>query len=116
MRTGENIYKRKDGRWEARYRKGRKDNGKIIYGFCYGKTYSEAKSKMETARKCLPTISLVGKHKAPTVGSICDDWIRINRIRLKESTCVKYQTSIDKYIRPFFGDIPVSDITSDTDF
>ena len=27
-RRGENIRKRKDGRWEARYIKGRKNNGK----------------------------------------------------------------------------------------
>lgn len=50
MRTGENIFKRKDGRWEARYRKGRDASGKIVYGYCYGKTYAEAKQKLETAK------------------------------------------------------------------
>ena len=29
-RKGENIYKRKDGRWEGRYIKSRKDSGKIV--------------------------------------------------------------------------------------
>ena len=42
-RRGENIRKRKDGRWEARYIKGRKNNGKIIYGSIYAKTYKEVK-------------------------------------------------------------------------
>lgn len=50
MRTGENIFKRKDGRWEARYHKGRTASGKLLYGFCYGKTYSEAKARMERAK------------------------------------------------------------------
>ena len=45
MKKGENIFKRKDGRWEARYIKGYELSGKIKYGFCYGKTYKEAKEK-----------------------------------------------------------------------
>ena len=37
-RKGENIRKRKDGRWEARYIKYRDPEGKIHYGSLYGKT------------------------------------------------------------------------------
>ena len=47
MRVGENIRKRADGRYEARYIKGRDNNGKIIYGYSYGKTYEEAKEKRD---------------------------------------------------------------------
>ena len=32
-KRGENIYKRKDGRWGGRYIKGRKLDGKIQYGY-----------------------------------------------------------------------------------
>ena len=39
-RKGENIRKRKDGRWEARFIKYRDSEGKIHYGSIYGKTYS----------------------------------------------------------------------------
>ena len=45
-RKGENIYKRKDGRWEGRYIQGRTPSGKAKYGFVYGKTYREAKAKL----------------------------------------------------------------------
>lgn len=38
-RKGENIYKRKDGRWEARYIKSRSPDGAARYGYCYGRTY-----------------------------------------------------------------------------
>ena len=41
-RKGENIYRRKDGRWEARYIKGHRLDGRIHYGYCYGKTYHES--------------------------------------------------------------------------
>ncbi|MGN1176894.1 MAG: hypothetical protein ACI4S1_15725, partial [Roseburia sp.] len=44
-RKGENIRKRKDGRWEARYIKDRDMNGKTQYGYLYGKTYREVKEK-----------------------------------------------------------------------
>ena len=47
MKTGENIRQRKDGRFEARYEKGRDPSGKIIYGSCYGNTYEEAKEKRD---------------------------------------------------------------------
>lgn len=36
-RKGENIYKRRDGRWEARYIKGYDDAGRAKYGSCYEK-------------------------------------------------------------------------------
>lgn len=44
-KRGENIYQRKDGRWEGRYCKGR-DNGKIQYGYVYAGTYEEARDKL----------------------------------------------------------------------
>ena len=47
MRTGDNIRLRSDGRYEARYIKGRTESGKICYGCCYGKTYDEAKEKRD---------------------------------------------------------------------
>lgn len=47
MRTGENIRKRSDGRYEVRFIKDRTEDGKIQYGYAYGKTYEEAKEKRE---------------------------------------------------------------------
>ena len=47
MRTGDNIRLRKDGRYEARYIKDRDEQGRIIYGYCYGHTFEEAASKRE---------------------------------------------------------------------
>lgn len=45
MRVGLSIFLREDGRWEARYRKGRKADGTIIYGSVYGITRAEAEQK-----------------------------------------------------------------------
>lgn len=49
MRTGNNVRQRADGRFEARYAKGRDGRGRVIYGCCYGRTYEEAVRKREEA-------------------------------------------------------------------
>lgn len=48
-RKGENIYKRKDGRWEGRYVKSKSPSGKTQYGYVYAKTYRDAKEKLRKA-------------------------------------------------------------------
>ena len=44
-KKGNNIYLRKDGRWEGRYPKD-KMNGKTRYGYIFGKTFGEVESKI----------------------------------------------------------------------
>ena len=56
MAKGENIFKRKDGRWEARFVKGYDSAGKIRYGYCYGKSYKEAKEKSKRRKMNLVPI------------------------------------------------------------
>ena len=45
-KKGENIYKRKDGRWEGRYIRYLDPNNKAKFGYVYGKSYSEVKQKL----------------------------------------------------------------------
>ena len=49
-KKGENIYKRKDGRWEGRYIKAHRPDGKAQYAYVYGKTYTDTKQKLLAAR------------------------------------------------------------------
>lgn len=48
-RTGENIYKRKDGRWEARYIASYDEFGKAKYKYLYSRTYKGVKEKLINA-------------------------------------------------------------------
>ena len=41
MRTGQNIYKRRDGRWEARVSLGKKADGRPYFKYLYASTYRE---------------------------------------------------------------------------
>jgi len=45
-KRGENIRKRKDGRWEGRYISGYKPDGEAKYQSIYGKSYLETKRKL----------------------------------------------------------------------
>ena len=46
-RKGLNIYKRKDGRWEARYIKSRNTQGKPRYGYLYATSYHEVRNNLQ---------------------------------------------------------------------
>lgn len=49
MRTGSQVRLRADGRYEARYVKGRDPSGRAVYASCYGRTYEEAAAKRAEA-------------------------------------------------------------------
>lgn len=103
-KKGENIYKRRDGRWEARYIKGYDLSGKIKYGFCYGKTYKEAKEKVERMKAYLqgfaPLPQENGRHR---LSYYCDEWLRSERIKVRESTLIRYETIVERHIKPNLG-------------
>lgn len=113
MRTGENIYKRKDGRWEARYHKGRDPSGRIIYGFCYARTYSEAKMKVQEKIQSRILHGPAQELTAHTMEEFCTDWLSLNQFRLKESTYVKYQSVIRKYLVPYLGSRKLQELNTD---
>ena len=104
MAKGENIFKRKDGRWEARYVKGYQPSGKIKYGFCYGKSYKEAKEKVTKLKSAVATGDKALKSSSKHHFSFfCDEWLRIKRNRVKSATYVKYESILEKHIKPMLG-------------
>lgn len=103
-RKGENIYKRKDGRWEARYIKEHRINGRIHYGYCYGKTYHEVRDKVNQARYALMNDQLLPvRGKRNRFADYCNEWLYLKRSSVKPSTFVKYTTILEKYIKPDLG-------------
>ena len=102
-KKGENIYKRKDGRWEARFARGRREDGSLKYGYCYGRSYREVKDRLTEAMVAeklrLPTQSSRGVR----VDDACREWLTLCRYRVKESTFVKYTTIVEKHLVPRLG-------------
>lgn len=112
-KKGENIYKRKDGRWEARYIKGYATDGKAKYGYCYGKTYRIVKEKVNTARAEVLTAPSNREGKLRCRFSVyCDEWLKLKRSRVKTSTYAKYVTVTENHIKPKLGNCFVSSITT----
>lgn len=104
MSKGENIFKRRDGRWEGRYIKGRDLSGKIKYGFCYGKTYKEVKEKVNKCKAMLLNgTPLPAKKGVDKLNYYCDEWLKNNKNHLKESTFVKYAVILERHIKPKLG-------------
>ena len=97
-KRGENIYKRKDMRWEGRYIKGHDISGKVIFGYVYASSYTEVKEKLIVAKASYKI------DQAPTkiFGVYCDEWLDICKNRIKQSTYVKYYNIINKHIKPYF--------------
>ena len=114
-KKGENIYKRKDNRWEARYIKGHHPDGTPQYGYCYAKTYREVKQKLNIAKATLisgiPTNNILKKRRFVYY---CDEWLQINRNRFKNSTYAKYNTALEKHIKPHLGGYLVQSLSTVT--
>ena len=95
-RKGENIYKRKDGRWEGRYIKARSQTGKAVYGYVYASTYKEAKRKRSQAIVNIEanqtTIRKVPETTMPTcfIRKLANDWMNSIQSQIKKSSYVKY--------------------------
>ncbi len=118
-RRGENIYKRKDGRWEGRYIKDRA-KGKSHYGYVYARTYREAKEKLliaadlhkAPAETSLPIPQLNHKSDA-LLEAVATAWLDTLKPQLKASSLVKYINVLDTYIFPHFADICIETITKE---
>lgn len=107
-RHGENIFKRKDGRWEARYVKEIALDGTKKYGSVYAKTYREVKIKRQ-ALIIEPRRS--DKHVDLTVGRIMDEWLCESKNQLKISTRQKYEGIVKNHISVLLGTFQVRLLT-----
>lgn len=111
-KAGVNIHKRKDGRWEGRYKVGVYPNGATKYKLVYGISYTEAKDKLFSviAEKGISS----KQTKERTFSEILQLWLCNNRLRQKGATEHKYRTIIDKHIEPEIGSLKLSKISAVT--
>lgn len=110
-KTGENIYKRKDGRWEGRYLKGRKPSGKALYGYVYAYSYKDVKKKLSAA--------VAGNHapaKSRASGiafsEMAEQWLRSQQARVKASTYNKYHNILYSYVLPYIGTVYLKELNA----
>ena len=114
-RRGENIRKRKDGRWEGRCIAGRTPEGKPLYKSLYGRSYAEVKEKRKMnpvaePKKAEVMFSLQGI----PVKMICAEWLEEIRIQVKPSTYGRYHDIVHTHILLYFQSMGADQLTSDT--
>lgn len=99
-RRGENIRKRKDGRWEGRYSTFEPCSQKNVVRSIYAKSYSEVKEKLSAAKMDAQYIS----KRQKCVGDIqfylvADEWLAMVQNTKKHATFIKYRFIYQKYIK-----------------
>lgn len=113
---GENIRKRKDGRWEARLISEYDGTGKAKYRSFYGKTYLEAKEKRISylrngaEAQHQQKINITDKSKI-LVSYIMIKWLDSRKDSVKESTYAHYKNLAETHILPGLGRIPLVALT-----
>lgn len=113
-RKGLNIYKRKDGRWEARYIKSRNTQGKPRYGYLYATSYHEVRNNLQRVIQAMNTYDA---EKVPATNckfmGFSAIWLENSSTSLKESTYIRYRTLLNCYLMPSFQQLEISEITSE---
>lgn len=109
-RHGEKIRKRKDGRWEGRYKIGNDENGRTMYASVYGKSYAETKEKLKVAE----TIKYKSMHKNNKMmfSYAVEQWYENQKIKLKKATAHKYKYLIERHIIPSLGTARLDSLNS----
>lgn len=111
-KKGENIYKRKDGRWEGRYIVSYTTEGKAKFGYIYGKTYCEVKQRLIEKKNAVFQNAIVIDKRSVTYNEVLDAWLNSSKINTKESTYARYTHLINTHIRPYLGTYPLSSIST----
>ena len=111
-RRGENIFKHKDGRWEARVPE-YKINGEKVYRSIYGRCYTEVKQKKEEYYSSASRDKLSKPLKSTTFADIADYWLTSIKGTIKESFFTRYHRN-DSYLNPAIGTLALLEIKSNT--
>ena len=121
-RHGENIRKRKDGRWEGRYPVYSMEKERKVYRSVYGRTYEEVREKLtiqkdlvknggiisDTETKLQPQILL----KDIMLTDMLQEWLAAIKEKRKPSTYVKYSLICRNHLERNFENITIAEITN----
>lgn len=106
-RRGENIYKRKDGRWEGRYIADRKPDGKAVYRSIYGTSYAQVRERLTAVREETHKRQ-IGFCKL-TVKELLAIWQAENS-QIKATSRERYRALIELHIQPELGNRQVREL------
>ena len=111
-RRGENIYKRKDGRYEGRYVIGKNEAGRTRFGYVYGSQYADVRSRLFLKKAEMAERSGFGEAYPGTVGQWLRYWLE-NELRgsIKASSYQTYMYMMKNHLLPQLGSMQLSALT-----
>lgn len=111
-KKGENITKRKDGRWEARILVGYNEKGRALYKSLYAKSYSEVKIKKLEYLTLFNMADEKRDKSSDVFDVVLSLFLQYKKYQVKESTFACYTNIINKHIRPKLGWMKIANIDS----
>jgi Site-specific recombinase XerD len=119
-RHGENIRKRKDGRWEGRYLVYDKEKGKKVYRSVYARSYEAVREKLEDKKGQLLNYTNKSEGKQHRIcpedvnlDIVAQEWLTEVMKKRKRSTYIKYHLTYHRYIQEFFQSATLSELTNE---
>ena len=111
-RHGENIYKRRDGRYEGRYVIGKTKDGKTRFGYVYARQYAEVR-RMLLEKKA---VQQGGAGQRAPRSIAFSQWMGYwmeNEVlgSVKPSSYQVYRRQIDRHLLPVLGGYDLSEMT-----
>lgn len=112
-RRGENIYRRKDGRYEGRYVIGKKPDGKTKFGYIFGYAYADVKLRLTEKKAELlihadPQVRRHGK----TVAQWMTWWMENELLgSVKVSSYQTYLNQMNRHLLPRLGKLELTALT-----
>lgn len=107
MKKGENIYKRKDGRFEGRYVIGLTEEGRKKYGSVYGPTKTAVRKKLAEAKAKIRNAETISKYDI-SFEEAAINWLHTIS-NLKATTYSTYRSYVNVLI-PIIGDYRINQI------
>lgn len=108
-RHGENVRKRKDGRWEARYQIFDADKGQKVYRSVYGNTYAAVKEKRSAAVRKAGNPAGARPCTALRFSQAAEEWLEEIADKRKYSTYIKYKNIYRNHLEKISGSYLLSD-------
>lgn len=111
-RRGENIYKRKDGRYEGRYVIGKTATGRTRFGYVYARQYTEVRTlllqrKAERLEATRPSFAYRG-----TLADWMEHWMENELLgSIKESSWQTYRNLLTHHLLPMLGGYALTQLT-----
>jgi len=114
-RRGQNIYKRKDGRYEGRCIMGRHANGKVIYKSVYDRSYMACEKKLiKLKASYLENDFECEIYGTGTLKEFMQYWLHeIVKQSVKPSTFSNYIHYNEKWIEPYFKEDKINQLNTE---